>query len=83
MIEQSKFTYSPLGKTFKKQIKAIEDEGTKQCEALRTRSKAFKPKENQELKSIGELFLKEMKTNEIKNEINEIKKWKQKLNEEI
>ena len=50
---------------------------------LRTRSKALKPKESQELKSIGELFLKEMKTNEIENEINEIKKWKQKLNEEI
>ena len=50
---------------------------------LRTRSKVLKPKESQELKSIGELFLKEMKTNEIENEINEIKKWKQKLNEEI
>ena len=27
IIEQSKFTYSPLGKAFEKQIKAIEDHG--------------------------------------------------------
>ena len=27
IIEQTKFTYSPLGKTFDKQIKTIEDQG--------------------------------------------------------
>ena len=27
MIEQAKFTYSPLGKAFEKQIKAIENQG--------------------------------------------------------
>ena len=27
IIEQAKFTYSPLGKAFKKQIKTIEDQG--------------------------------------------------------
>ena len=27
IIEQAKFTYSPLGKTFEKQIKTIEDQG--------------------------------------------------------
>ena len=27
MIEQAKFTYSPLGKAFETQIKAIEDQG--------------------------------------------------------
>ena len=27
MIEQAKFTYSPLGKAFEKQIKTIEDQG--------------------------------------------------------
>ena len=26
-IEQAKFTYSPLGKAFEKQIKAIEEQG--------------------------------------------------------
>ena len=35
IIEQAKFTYSPLGKTFEKQIKTIEDEGQKQIDALR------------------------------------------------
>ena len=29
MIKQAKFTYSPLGKSFKKQTKTIEDEGKK------------------------------------------------------
>ena len=29
MIEQPKFTYSPLGKAFEKQIKIIEDQGGK------------------------------------------------------
>ena len=28
-IEQAKITYSPLGKAFEKQIKRIEDQGTK------------------------------------------------------
>ena len=29
IIEQAKFTYSPLGKAFENQIKAIEDQGEK------------------------------------------------------
>ena len=35
IIEQAKFTYSPLGKAFEKQIKTIEDQGQKQVEALK------------------------------------------------
>ena len=34
IIEQTKFTYSPLGKVFEKQIKTIEDQGEKQIKAL-------------------------------------------------
>ena len=34
IIEQAKFTYSPLGKAFQKQIKTIEDRGQKQVEVL-------------------------------------------------
>ena len=34
IIEPAKFHYSSLGKAFGKQIKAIEDQGTKQFEAL-------------------------------------------------
>ena len=32
-IEHAKFTYSPLGKAFQKQIKGIEDQGQKQIKA--------------------------------------------------
>ena len=39
IIEQAKFTYSPLGKAFEKQI-TIEDQGQKQVDAL----KKLKPK---------------------------------------
>ena len=41
IIEQAKFTYSPLGKAFEKQIKIIEDQGKKQVDAL----ESLKPKE--------------------------------------
>ena len=34
IIEQTKFTYSPLGKAFEKQIKAIEDQGEKQIKTI-------------------------------------------------
>ena len=34
IIEQTKFTYSPLGKAFEKQIKTTEDEGKKQIKAI-------------------------------------------------
>ena len=36
IIQQTKFTYSPLGKAFDKQIKTIEDQGKKQVDALNT-----------------------------------------------
>ena len=41
IIEQAKFTYSPSGKAFGKQIKTIEDQGKKQVDALEN----LKPKE--------------------------------------
>ena len=34
IIEQAKFTYSPLGKVFKKQIKTIEDQVEKQIKII-------------------------------------------------
>ena len=34
MIKQAKFTYSPLGKASEKQRKAIEDQGSKQIDAI-------------------------------------------------
>ena len=41
IIEQAKFTYSPLGKAFEKQIKTNEDQGERQIKALED----LKPKE--------------------------------------
>ena len=41
IIEQTRFTYSPLGKAFEKQMKIIEDKGQKQIDPL----KDLKPKE--------------------------------------
>ena len=56
IIEQAKFTYSPLGKAFKKQIKTIEDQGEKQIDALKDlkpkeQTKPFKDKSNNQSKS--------------------------------
>ena len=34
IIQQAKFTYSPLGKAFENQIKTIEDQGEKQIKAI-------------------------------------------------
>ena len=45
IIEQARFTYSPLGKAFEKQIKTIEDKGQKQIDAL----ESLKPKEQTKL----------------------------------
>ena len=70
VIEQAKFTYSPVCKAFEKQIKTIEDQGIKQAEVL----KASKPVENEEPKSSEGLFCKGMRTTGNKNEVDEIKK---------
>ena len=59
VVEQAKFTYSPLGKALEKQRKATEDHGIKQVEAL----KALKSEE--ELVPIKGLFPKNMRTDEI------------------
>ena len=54
-------------------MKAIEDQWINQVGAL----KALKPEKIQEdLKLAEELFPKEMKTNEVQNELNEIEKFR-------
>ena len=35
IIEQAKFTYSPLGKAFEKQTKTIKDQGKKQTKTIK------------------------------------------------
>ena len=54
IIEQGKFTYSPLGKTFEKQIRTIEDQGEKQIDAL----KAIESKSNNKPLISKELYNK-------------------------
>ena len=67
IIEQAKFTYSPLGKAFEKQIKTIEDQGQKQVTALNT------------LKSNNQLTIKDvipknaLNNDEAKKELDKIK----------
>ena len=69
IIEQARFTYSPLGKAFEKQIKTIEDQGQKQVDALRN----LKPKE--ETRPTGEESNNKSKAEIIFNKlINERKK---------
>ena len=75
IIEQVKFTYSPFSKAFEKQINKIEDQWKKTWSF-----KTLKSYENkQDIKSTDGIFPKEMRTNEIKNKIYEIKKWKEKI----
>ena len=42
IIEQAKFTYSPLSRTFKKQVKKIEEQGKKQIEILQIKTKVYR-----------------------------------------
>ena len=79
IIEQAKFTYSPLGKAFGKQVKTIKDQGIKQVQALQS----LKPEENKEPESIEGIFAKETRTNKIKNEMYGIRNGNIKLNEKI
>ena len=65
MIEQANFTYSSLRKAFEKQIKTIKDKKRQQIHGLGV----LKLEDQQNLKPIVGIFLKEMRTNEIKNEI--------------
>ena len=67
IIEQARFTYSPLGKAFEKQIKTIEDQGQKQVDALNTL------KSDNQLK-IEDVILKNALINdEAKKELDKIK----------
>ena len=56
IIEQAKFTYSPLGKAFEKQTKTIEDQGKKQVDAL----VALKPKEIKSDDKFSNYFINEL-----------------------
>ena len=76
IIEQPKFTYSPLGNAFGKQIKTIEDQGKKQVYALNT------------LKSSNQLTIEDMIPNdalnntEAKKELDKIKEIEKNVDRE-
>ena len=77
IIEQAKFTYSLLGKAFEKQIKAIEDQGEKQVEALKT----FKS-DNEKL-TIEDVIPKSAQNNdEAKKELRKIKEIEKTIDKE-
>ena len=66
-----------------KKKKKNEDQGIKQFEALNALKpeqvlKALKPEKNQELESMEGLFQKNIRADEFKNEIDEIRKLEEK-----
>ena len=68
IIEQAKFTYSPLGKALEKQTKTIEDQGVKQINALKSLESSDK-----QLTSIKDFISKEKLNPEIVDEKEKIK----------
>ena len=72
IIEQARFTYSPLGKAFEKQIKSIEDQGEKQIEALNT----FKS--NNQLTTEDVVPKNTLNNDEAKKELNKIEEIEKK-----
>ena len=67
-IEQARFTYSPLGKAFEKQIKTIEDQGKKQIQVLNTL------KSNNQLKIEDVIPKNALINHEAKKELDKLKK---------
>ena len=67
IIEQAKFTYSPLGKAFEKLTKTIENQEQKQVDALKSLESSDK-----QLQSIKDFISKERLNLEIIDEIERI-----------
>ena len=75
IIEQANFTYSPLGKAFKKQTKTIEDQGKKQIDDL----VALKPKNDAKVKLDK---TPSISNNYFKDRLNEVKKYYEPIDED-
>ena len=78
IIEQAKFTYSPLGKAFEKQTKTIEDQGKKQIEAIQDNKQLT----NIQRVTIKNIFPENMLNDEAKAEIDKISKIKKTVDRE-
>ena len=76
IIEQAKFTYSPLGKAFEKQIKTIEDQGKKQVDAL----KVLEPKAIESGSNNKPLITKEIYDKILEERMDEILKMSREIN---
>ena len=76
IIEQTKFTYSPLGKAFEKQIKTIEDQGEKQINAL----KVLEPKAIESGSNNKPVITKEIYDETLEERMDEILKMREKIN---
>ena len=81
IIEQAKFTYSPFGKTFEKQIKAIEDQGEKQVEALKDLKDHQKQLANDYEDKLSILKEREMFKNIYNKRFDKIKELKEKIDD--
>ena len=75
IIEQAKFTYSPLGKAFEKQIKTIEDQGEKQINAL----KVLEPKTIESGSNNKPVITKETYDEILEERMDEIIKMRNKI----
>ena len=76
IIEQAKFTYSPLGKAFEKQTKTVKDQGKKQVDALE-----FLMPSDKELPPTKDFVPEENLNPEIINEIKRIEEEEKRLTE--
>ena len=76
ITEQARFTYSPLGKAFEKQIETIKDQGKKQVDALNT----LKSDNNKKIEIKNEDIIPEsaFASDEAKKELNKILKIEKK-----
>ena len=75
IIEQTKFTYSPLGKAFDKQIKTIEDQSKKQVDALNT----LKSDNKLEIKDKDIIPESSFANDESRKELNKIKEMEESI----
>ena len=78
IIEQTKFTYSPLGKAFHKEIKTIEDQGKKQVDALNT----LKSDNKLEIKDKDMIAESSFANDESRKELNKIKEIEETIDRE-
>ena len=79
IIEQAKFTYSPLGKAFEKQTKTIEDQGEKQIKAIQDNKKQLT---NTQEVTIKNIIPENILNDEAKKEIHKISEIEKSIDRE-